>query len=447
MSNSLIFVVEDDAWYADLLEYNIKLNPEYDVEKFSNAESCLANLYKRPLAITLDYSLPGLTGQEALAKINKMNPDIPVIMISGQEDITTAINLLKEGAYDYIVKNDDAPKRLWRSLTHIHENHSLKVENENLKEAITERYSFSNLIVGQCAPLKAVFALMQKSLNNNISVSIFGETGTGKDLVAKAIHYNSTRAKNPFVAINVSAIPADLIESELFGHEKGAFTGAVAQRIGKFEEANKGTIFLDEISEMDLGMQSKLLRVLQEREIIKVGSNKQVKIDVRIITASNKDLAAMVKAGTFRMDLYYRLMGLPISLPPLRERGSDLLLLANHFVKMFCTDNKMPQKTLSSEAQKKLLAYRFPGNIRELKSIMELSVILSDGKTILEEDVQLQALQDGDNMLEQEMTLEEYNVKILKHFLRIYNKNAITVAQKLDISKATVYRMISKYNL
>ncbi|MFZ4546489.1 MAG: sigma-54-dependent transcriptional regulator [Bacteroidales bacterium] len=447
MGTSLIFIVEDDLWYADLLEYNIKMNPEYEIVKFTNAEDCLQNLHRRPMAITLDYSLPGLSGKEALLKINKSNPDIQVIMISGQEDITTAIDLLKEGAYDYIVKNEDAPKRLWRALTNISENYQLKKENETLKEAVTEKYSFSSLIVGQCPPLKSVFALMQKALNNNISVSVYGETGTGKDLIAKALHYNSARGKYPFVAINVSAIPADLIESELFGHEKGAFTGAIAQRIGKFEEANKGTLFLDEISEMDLNMQSKMLRVLQEREIIKVGSNKQVKIDVRIITASNRDLAAMVKAGTFRMDLYYRLMGLPINLPPLRERGSDILLLANHFVQLFCKENDMPLKTLSSDAQKKILGYRFPGNIRELKSIIELSVILSEGNSIKPDDIQIQHLNEGDNILEQELTLEEYNVKILKHFLKNYNKNAVLVADKLDISKATVYRMISKYNL
>lgn len=447
MSTSLIFIVEDDAWYADLLEFNLKMNPDYEVEKFPNAEDCLKNLHKRPMAITLDYSLPGLTGGEALSRIKKINPSIPVIMISGQEDITTAIDLFKEGAYDYIVKNDDAPKRLWTTLTHIQENVNLKQENENLKEAVTEKYSFSNLIIGQCQPLKSVFALMQKALNNNISVSIYGETGTGKDLVAKALHYNSARGKFPFVAINVSAIPADLIESELFGHEKGSFTGAVAQRIGKFEEANKGTLFLDEISEMDLNMQSKMLRVLQEREIIRVGSNKEVKIDVRIVTASNKDLATLVKAGTFRMDLYYRLMGLPISLPPLRERGSDILLLADYFVKMFCKENNMSLKTLSSLAQKKILAYRFPGNIRELKSIIELSVILSEDKIIMPDDLQIQSVQDGDNLLEQELTMEEYNLKILKHFLKVYNKNAILVAGKLDISRATVYRMISKYNL
>jgi len=343
--------------------------------------------------------------------------------------------------------NDDTPKRLWRALTHIQENHELKQENEQLKEAVTEKYSFSNLIVGQCPPLKAVFALMQKALNNNISVSVYGETGTGKDLIAKALHYNSARSKYPFVAINVSAIPADLIESELFGHEKGAFTGAVSQRIGKFEEANKGTLFLDEISEMDLNMQSKMLRVLQEREIIRVGSNKEVKIDVRIITASNKDLALMVKEGTFRMDLYYRLMGLPISLPPLRDRGSDILLLANHFVTLFCKENKMPLKTLAPDTQKKILAYRFPGNIRELKSVIELAVILSEGKIILPDDIQIHAMQEGNNFLEQELTLEEYNVKILRHFLNVYDKNAIQVATKLDISRATVYRMISKYNL
>jgi DNA-binding NtrC family response regulator len=447
MATSLIFIVEDDAWYADLLEYNLKMNSEYEIEKFSSAEACFQNLYKRPMAITLDYSLPGCTGGEALARIHKTNPAIPVIMISGQEDITTAIDLLKEGAYDYIVKNDDAPKRLWRALTNIKENQDLRQENENLKEAVTEKYSFSNLIVGQCQPIKSVFALMQKALDNNITVSIFGETGTGKDLVAKALHYNSVRSKHPFIAINVSAIPADLIESELFGHEKGSFTGAVAQRIGKFEEAHKGTLFLDEISEMDLTMQSKLLRVLQEREIIRVGSNKPVKIDVRIITASNKDLAAMVKDGSFRMDLYYRLAGLPISLPPLRDRGSDILLLANHFVKMFCKENNMPVKSLSNDAQRKILGYRFPGNIRELKSIVELSVILSEGKVIQADDIQIQFTQEGLNIMEQELTMEEYNVKILSHFLNLYNKNAVLVSQKLDISRATVYRMISKYNL
>jgi two-component system, NtrC family, response regulator AtoC len=447
MSKSLIFIVEDDSWYADLLEYNLKLNSEYEVEKFLNAEDCLQNLYKLPMAITLDYSLPGCTGGEALARIKKSIPSLPVIMISGQENITTAIDLLKEGAYDYIVKNDDTHKRLWKALSHIQENFKLKQENENLKEAVTEKYSFSNLIIGQCPPLKSVFSLMQKALNNNISVSIYGETGTGKDLVAKALHYNSDRRKYPFVAINVSAIPADLIESELFGHEKGAFTGAIAQRIGKFEEANKGTLFLDEISEMDMNMQSKMLRVLQEREIIRVGSNKEVKIDVRLITASNKDLAALVKAGSFRTDLYYRLMGLPISLPPLRERGSDILLLANYFVKLFCKENSMSLKTLSATAQKKILAYKFPGNIRELKSIIELSVILSEGKIIQPDDIQIQSIQEGNNILDQELTLEEYDVKILKHFLGVYNKNTILVAEKLDISRATVYRMISKYNL
>lgn len=447
MNTSLIFVVEDDSWYADLLEYNLKLNPDYLIEKFSNAEDCLKNLYKQPMAITLDYSLPGCTGGEALAKIKKSNPDIPVIMISGQEDITTAIDLLKEGAYDYIVKNDDAPKRLWRALANIQENFELRKENITLKEAVTEKYAFSNLIIGQSQPLKSVFALMQKALNNNISVSIYGETGTGKDLVAKALHYNSVRNKYPFVAINVSAIPADLIESELFGHEKGAFTGAISQRIGKFEEANKGTLFLDEISEMDLNMQSKMLRVLQEREIIRVGSNKEVKIDVRIITASNKDLAVLVKEGSFRMDLYYRLMGLPINLPPLRERGSDILLLANYFVKLFCKGNSMTLKTLSAQAQKKILAYRFPGNIRELKSIIELSVILAEGDIIQPDDLQIQAAHEESNIFEQELTMEEYNVKILSHFLTVYNKNAIQVANKLDISRATVYRMIAKHNL
>jgi len=233
-----------------------------------------------------------------------------------------------------------------------------------------------------------------------------------------------------------------LIESELFGHEKGAFTGATTRRVGKFEEAHKGTIFLDEIGDMDLNMQVKLLRVLQEKEVTRVGGNNTVKIDTRIIVATHKKLAEQVKEGKFREDLYYRLLGLPISLPPLRERGSDILLLAKFFIEGFCKDNGLSKLKLSTEAQKKLMSYHYPGNIRELKAIVELASVMANEELIEAEDITFNAVSPVNDFMLQEMTLKAYNQKIIRHFLDKYNNNVVQVAEKLDIGKSTIYRMI-----
>ena len=292
--------------------------------------------------------------------------------------------------------------------------------------------------------IKKVHELINKALTTNITVSIYGETGTGKEVVAKAIHYNSHQKSNPFVAINVSAIPSELVESELFGHEKGAFTGASYRRIGKFEEANDGTLFLDEIGEMDYTFQAKLLRALQEREITRVGSNKSIKFNCRIVVATNKNLAQEVKMGNFRQDLYYRLLGLPIELPPLRERGNDVLILAKHFIKSFCQENNLPVKKLSSQARQKLQQYNFPSNIRELKSITELAVTLSDGEEITSTDILYNGEEISDEMPAEELTLREYDRKIVFSFLKKYNNDVRLVAKKLDIGSATIYRMIKE---
>ena len=238
-----IFIVEDDKWYGELLHYHLSLNPEYEVEVFSSGGECIKNLYKKPSAITLDYALPDMKGADVLKRIKETHPDIPVVMISGQEDIATAISLLKEGAYDYIVKNDETKDRLWRIMKNIRDSLLLKNENFQLKEELEKKYEVNNIIIGNSPAIRQIFNLIEKASKSNISVSISGETGTGKELVARALHYNSPRSKYPFVAINVGAIPKELIESELFGHEKGSFTGANTRRIGKFEEANKGTNF------------------------------------------------------------------------------------------------------------------------------------------------------------------------------------------------------------
>ncbi|PTB91409.1 regulator, partial [Marivirga lumbricoides] len=336
----------------------------------------------------IDYGLPDMDGNKLLKEILNRLPDLPVIIISGQEEIAVAVSLLKAGATDYIIKDEHAKDLLWRSIIKIRENSNLKKEVEHLKEQLEQKYTFENSIVGQSDALKKTFRQIEKAANSNINISITGETGTGKELVANAVHFNSERRKKPFIAVNMAAIPKELVESELFGHEKGAFTGAISQKQGKFEAANGGTLFLDEIGELDLNHQSKLLRVLQEREVVRIGSNKVIKFDTRIITATHKNLADEVKAGNFREDLYYRIVGLPIELPPLRNRDKDVLILAKYFIDEYAKENKLKKApTLSNEAKDKLMKYNFPGNVRELKAIIDLACVMSDGVTLTDDDI------------------------------------------------------------
>lgn len=440
-----IFVVEDDEWYRRLLVHNLSLNPDYEIQAFDCGKACLAKLNENPDVVTLDYRLPDMKGLEVLKQIKAMNEDIQVILISEQDDIAIVVELLKEGAYDYIVKSRDIKERLLNTIHNIRNRSKLKNELVSLRQEVTKKYSYQNTIIGNSAAAYHIFGLIDKATRTNITVTVTGETGTGKELVAKAIHYNSNRAKKPFIAVNVAAIPKDLIESELFGHEKGAFTGANFRRIGKFEEANEGTLFLDEMAEMDISLQAKLLRVLQEKEIIRVGSNAPVKTDCRIIIATNKNLLEEVRLGNFRQDLYYRLYGLPIELPPLRERGNDVIMLAKHFVQQFCTENNMALKTISADASSKLLAYSFPGNIRELKSIMELAVTLCDQTEITTDHIVFGGGHDAmSDITTQEMTLREYDINIVKTYLRKYENNTKLVAEKLDIGVATIYRMLKE---
>tara|TARA_B110000967_G_scaffold208694_1_gene261787 strand:+ start:1316 stop:2662 length:1347 start_codon:yes stop_codon:yes gene_type:complete len=442
--NFSVFVVEDDEFYSEVLEYHLSLNPDITVTKFTNAKEFLKNLDKNPDAVTLDYSLPDMSGEDVLLKIKEYNSEIPVVMVSGQEDIKTAITLLKDGAYDYIVKDEDTKDRIWNAIKNIREKEGLKKEISELKQQVKKKYNFTTSIIGNSPSMKKIFAMIEKAVSSNITVSITGETGTGKEIVAKSIHYNSTRAKKPFVAVNITAVPSELIESELFGHEKGSFTGANARRIGKFEESGEGTIFLDEIGEMDINMQSKLLRVLQERELTRVGGNGTVKINCRIISATHKDLAEEVRKGNFREDLYYRLLGLPVTLPPLRERGNDTLLLAKHFIDEYAEENDMGILKLSSKAQNKLFKYSWPGNIRELKAVVELCCVMTDSDLIEEEHITFNSTGSIDTLLQNEMTLEEYKNRIVKHFLDKYNSDVVNVAKRLDIGKSTIYRMLQE---
>lgn len=385
-----------------------------------------------------------LSGEEVLKKIKEYNSEIPVVMISGQENIKTAITLLKDGAYDYIVKDEDTKDRIWNAIRNIREKEGLKKEISELKQQVKKKYDFTSSIIGNSPSMKKVFAMIEKAVKSNITVSITGETGTGKEIVAKSIHYNSPRGKKPFVAVNITAIPSELIESELFGHEKGAFTGASARRIGKFEEAGEGTIFLDEIGEMDINMQSKLLRVLQERELTRVGGSGLVKVKCRVLSATHKDMAEEVRKGNFREDLYYRLLGLPITLPPLRERGNDTLVLAKYFIDEYAEENDMGKLKLSSKAQNKLFKYPWPGNIRELKAVVELCCVMTDSDIVEDEHITFNSTGSIDTLLQNEMSLEEYKNRIVKHYLDKYSNDVVNVAKRLDIGKSTIYRMLQE---
>jgi two-component system, NtrC family, response regulator AtoC len=438
-----IFVVDDNNMFLKVMYKFLSQNEKFEVYALSSGRECINRLNEKPDIISLDYTLPDFNGKEILEKIMQVTPESQVIVVSGQNDINTAIDLLKLGAYDYIVKGIDTRDKILIAIEKIIEKIELTNENSRLKQAVQKEFNFRNLIKGSSKAIENIFTLMGKAAQTNINVSIYGETGTGKELVAKGIHYNSKRSSMPFIPVNISSIPDTLIESELFGYEKGAFTGADSSKPGKIEMADGGTLFLDEIAEMNLNTQAKLLRVLQERELTRLGSNKTIKFDVRIIIATHRNLSEMVSKGEFREDLYFRLLGLTIELPPLRDRGNDCILLAKHFINEFCDENGIIRKKLLEESQEKLRNYPFPGNVRELRALMELACVLADGDVIEPSHININPLNLRQNLLSQEKTLQEYNEEIICYFINKY-KNIREVARRLDVGKSTLYRYLKE---
>lgn len=446
-NNVRIFIVEDDPWYGQILKHHLGMNPDYEVVLFTTGKELLNHLHAKPDLVCMDFGLPDISGDKLLKEIQARNKTLPVIVISAQEQISVAVELLKAGAKDYIIKDDHTREQLWKSILQIRENIHLRQEVEELKEQLGQKFSFENTIIGQSSAIKKTFTLLQKAVNTNINVSLTGETGTGKEVYAKAIHFNSERKKKPFVAVNMGAIPRELAESELFGHEKGAFTGAIGTKIGKFEEAQGGTLFLDEIGELDLALQSKLLRVIQEREIVRVGGSKPVKVDIRLITATHKNLAEEVKKGQFREDLFFRIMGLPIELPPLRSRDNDVIILAKHFIDEYAQANKTKALSLSEPAKTKLRKYGWPGNVRELKAVIDLACVMADSKEIRAEDLTFYEIGHNKAYSTEEKKLKEYEIEIIAHFLKKYEENVVLVAEKLDIGKSKIYNMLKSGEL
>lgn len=453
--DKLIFIVDDEPAIAKLLNYWVGEKWNYKTKVFLSGEELIDNLNSNPDLILLDIMLPGINGIETLKVIKKFNENIPVIMLSAQGRVDIALESLHIGAYDYFPKPIDIQK-LEPAIKNAIKNYDLIREVEKLKENIKEEVSFEN-IVSADGKMQDVFRLVSKVLNNNISVLIYGESGTGKELIARAIHYNGIRKEQPFIVVNCASIPRELLESELFGHEKGSFTGAYQRKLGKFEIANKGTIFLDEIGDLEMSLQAKLLRVIQEREFERIGGNELIKSDVRIISATNRDLRKAVESNLFREDLFYRLNSFPIYIPPLRERRGDILVLADHFLKMFSKKLNKEIKGFTKKALRLIYEYDWPGNVREMENTIERCIIITDSEYIDVEDFpphikyfEAKLNDDLNNSFfadEKIIPFEKIKEEAIKHALDVTGGNIFEAARKLRLGRATIYRLIEKYKI
>lgn len=418
-----ILLIEDEELSRESLTRLLK-NAGYAVDGAESGEKAMQLLAVDSYDIIVsDLFLPDSNGIEILKKVKGTFPETEVILITGHASAETAVKAMKEGASDYITKPLNF-EELQIILAKVVEKHQLLNENVYLRKQLRDKFGFTN-IIGNSPAMQKVFSRMKKIITTESTVLILGESGTGKELVAKAIHFNGPRKEKPFIAVNCAAIPESLLESELFGHTKGSFTGAIRDKIGKFEAANFGSIFLDEIGTMPMHLQTKLLRVLQEQEVERIGSNKPVKLDVRVISATNINLEEEVKKGNFREDLFYRLNVIPINIPPLRQRVEDILPLTRHFIGKYCTEMKRPVMTISKEAVEVLELYLWPGNVRELENVVERVVALTDGNTITLQDVPT-------NIREQVMTkVTERGVDLTKTINEI-EKQMITEALTLS---------------
>lgn len=450
-----IFIVDDEPSILKLLNYWVKDKWRYMTEQFTNAEDLLKNLHKQPDLILLDIMLPGIDGVETLKKIKSFDSELPVIMLSAQNSIDTAVNSIKLGAYDYFSKPIDQSK-LEVSIKNAIKSYDLARELRNLKDSAEKEFKFEN-IISVDKKMQSVFKLVSKVLDNDITVLIHGESGTGKELIAKAIHFNGIRKDKPFIAVNCASIPRELLESELFGHEKGAFTGAHQRKLGKFEIANGGTIFLDEVGELEMVLQAKLLRVIQQKEFERVGGTDLIKTDVRIISATNKDLKTAVDEKLFREDLFYRLNSFPIHIPPLRERRSDIIVLAEHFLNKFNEKLNKKYKGFTKKALKAIYDYNWPGNIREMENTIERCMIIAEGDYIDIEDLP-QNIKSDDSYSSFDLTVpifpsdniipfEKVKEEAIRHALKVTNGNIVEAAKKLKVGRATIYRLLEKYRI
>jgi len=444
-----ILIVEDEPRMRRLLEISLG-EDGHSVHSAEDAEKGLAHLRKGLVDLVVtDLKLPGMNGLEFLQEGKRLNATLPFIVMTAYGSVETAVDAMKAGASDYVLKPFTMAE-MKLVITKELDVQQVRDENRSLKEALGKRYHFQN-IVGRSKKMQEVLALVERVAPTNSTVLIGGESGVGKDLIARAIHQNSRRASGPFIKINSTAIPDTLFESELFGFERGAFTGALASKPGKFELADKGTLFLDEIGDVPAPIQVKLLRVLQEREFERLGGTKTLKVDIRMIAATNRDLRAALEEGTFREDLYYRLNVVPIDIPPLREHREDIPELVNHFLARFAANNEKQIHSITPAALHVLMAYHWPGNVRQLENSVERAVALSSGPVIDTKDIHLDTAHGKNNVtgsavqdqfLPEGMTLEQWEDNMIKEALRRANGNKSQAARLLGLSRnALRYRL------
>ncbi|HEX5773903.1 MAG TPA: sigma-54 dependent transcriptional regulator [Geomobilimonas sp.] len=449
MKKTKILVVDDEHLIRWSLEQNLK-KQGYEVTSAGNGEDALRQVREdQPELVLLDIQLPGINGLEVLERIKDIDEEIIVIMVTAHGGLETAVNAMRLGAYDYINKPfnlDEMAIVIKKAL----ETSDLRREVARLRSE--QKKIGPPQIIGNSKHMKNVLEMMDKVAKSDATtVLIQGESGTGKELVAKWIHYESSRAEKPFVAINCAAVPATLLESELFGHEKGAFTDAKATKKGLFELADGGTVFLDEIGDMEMGMQAKLLRFLEDRTFRRIGGSKVMSVDVRIVSATNKDLLKAIDDKTFRNDLYYRLQVIPIFLPPLRERKDDIILLAKYFIEHYCREFNKHVRSISNMAEKLLVEYHWPGNIRELKNVIERALILGSEETLLLEHLPLEIVARASSTVAPVATfklppegvdIEEVEKELIRQALEISDWNQSKAAKKLSLGiDAFRYRM------
>lgn len=436
-----ILIVDDEDSVRDSL-LNWFLEDGYEVEAAENAKKALQLLEEKNFNIILaDIKMPGMDGLELHRRIRSLNRETIVIIMTAFASVETAVQALKDGAFDYVTKPFD-PDDLSHLIRNAASQIALKNENEALKERVTTLEEVDD-IIGHSEAIVRVLQHIESVAQSNASVIITGESGTGKELVARAIHANSSRKYFPMISVHCGALTESLLESELFGHEKGAFTGATFNRKGRFEMADGGTIFLDEIATISPKMQIELLRVLETKSFVRVGGNREITSDFRVICATNRDLAAMVRNGTFREDLYYRLNVVNIDIPPLRERTDDIPLLVNHFIRKYCTSMSRDLITIEPSALKHLEKFEFPGNVRELENMIERAIVIGNGREIKLKDLPLGA-ETPENSVE---SLDELEKRHIEQILLKYNWNISRSARALSVDRVTLYNKIKKYDL
>ena len=442
-----VLIVDNEARMCELLRAVLD-GPDIATEVAYDGEDALAKFRARPFDVVItDLKMPKLSGLELLEIIKKESPQTEVVLMTAYATAQTAVDAMKKGAYDYLIKPFDM-EELRLKVLRLLEKKKLEEENLNLRSQLKQRYRFEN-IIGSSGKMQDVFRLVEKVAQVDTTVLIRGESGTGKELIALAIHQNSPRAKHPFVAVNCAAIPENLLESELFGHERGAFTGADRQKKGRFELASEGTIFLDEIGDLPPSLQVKLLRVLQNRRFERLGGTESIPMRARIIAATNRNLEEELEKGTFREDLYYRINVFPIFLPPLRERKEDIPELVDFFLRKFAGNR---QVSISPEAEKLLLAYRWPGNVRELENVIERAIILSGGGAILPEHLppHLQAAEPAgppQDIPETGIRLEEVERNLIRLALKKAAGNKSKAASLLGITRRKLYSMMERLGI